>query len=849
MLKRTLQLKDFSSPSLSFTGSLIVLCTLFLCSLAHAQERPLITGKVIQFFSREPIAFASVYWKAAGHGCITDSSGRFSLKNSHHSEDTLIISFVGFQDVLLSKKDLMKRQQEPVIQMETAKAKETAVVKTKFNKGLRWWRAIVAHKAENTPSHFNNYYCELYNKLEIDICNLSKSEFEKRKLLKPLAFVWDNVDSTSEEKPFLPVFLTESLSDYYRSDNPSKAREEIKALQTSGIKNESVMEYLGGINQKINSYDDYMTIFGKEFISPVSAVGDKYYHYKGADTQIIHGEKYFHLLFTPKQAGENVFTGDCWIHSTTWALQKISMEAGHEVNINFVQRLSIVQEFTRQNQHWIVSRDKFIVELSPFTKNNKLSFIGRKTSTYRQVQTDQPFIAEKLRQNHKKEEVAIHDSATGQTAVFWNQKRAEPLTLNEQHAMHLVDTLRSLPAFKKLSNTVTFIVDGHKKLGKIEIGPWYKWISGNQLEKLRLRFDLGTTPEFSKNLRLYGYLAYGVKDGAWKGKLAASYNLPGNHGWNIAPSFIHDLDNGRSRLNDEDVATDNMFSQLLRRQGIKQKFIRVNEVKLAVTKTFPNNFSIQTTINRSSFETFTPLPPKKMFVLDSDGTGIVNTEFGIKLRYAPGEKLIQTQRKTRAIKGNLPVTELRYSIALPDILQSEYRYQKLSANISQRFRIPRWGQVNYLAYAGKIFGKQVPFMLLEMHPGNEIYYYNKDAFNLMNRFEYISDEYGGFNIEHNFEKKLLNLLPFMRKSRMRQFWNIKTVWGSLSASNSAFNHVEFGSYHLRALRGHAYTEIGTGFDNIFRFFRIDAVWRLTPSSISGPKVQRFGIFGSFKLQF
>lgn len=808
------------------------------------------SGRVIQFFSREPIAFASVYWKKAGHGCITDSTGRFYLHGSRNAEDTLIISFVGYQEVLVSKKDLAKRQQELLVQMETARPKEGAVVKTKFSKGLRWWRNIVAHKLQNNPSHFSNYYCELYNKMEVDICNLSKNQFEKRKLLKPLAFVWDNVDSTSEEKPFLPVFLTESMADYYASSDPQKAREEIKALHTSGIKNESVMEYLGGMNQKINSYDDYMTIFGKEFISPVSSVGDKYYHYKGADTQVVNGEKYFHLLFSPKQAGENVFTGDCWIHSTTWALQKISMEAGNEININFVNRLSLIQEFTRKNQqHWIVAKDKFVVELSPFTNKNKPSFIGRKTSTYRQVQLNQPFIENKLQQNRKKEEVVIRDSATGQPGTFWEQQRTEPLTVNEQHALHLVDTLRSLPAFKKLSNTVTFIVDGHKKLGKIEIGPWYKWISSNQLEKLRLRFDLGTTPAFSKNLRLYGYLAYGVKDGMWKGKAAASYNLPGNRGWNISPSYVHDLDNGRTRLNDEDVSTDNMFSQLLRRKGIRQKFIRVDEVKLAVTKTFPGNFSVQATINRSSFETFHPLPPKKIFVLDEDGTGIINTELGIKLRYAPGEKLIQTQRKTRSLKSNLPVTELRYAIAVPDMLKSEYRYQKLSVNVSQRFRIPRWGQVNYLTYAGRIFGKQVPFMLLEMHPGNEIYYYSRDAFNLMNRFEYIADRYAGFNIEHNFEKKLLNLLPFMRKSRMRQFWNIKTVWSGLSETNKNFNRIEFGNYQLKTLHGHAYTEIGTGFDNIFKFFRVDAVWRLAPSSVSSPEVQHFGIFGSFRLQF
>lgn len=830
----------------------IIYVLLFILSFKAWSQPVPYTGVVIHGFTKDPVTFASVHWKTAGFGVVTDSLGHFSIKPSLHKNDSLIITFVGYKEVRLPHTHLAQRKADLIISMETAPVSEGAVVKTKFNKGLRWWKALVAHKPENAPSQFQSYYCELYNKLEIDISNLKKEEFDKRKLLKPLAFVWNDVDSTSEAKPFLPVFLTESLSDYYSSPHPDKQREEIKALHTSGIKNESVMEYLGGMSQKINTYNDYITLFGKEFISPTSSFGDKYYNYKGADTQIINGEKYFHLLFTPRHEGENVFSGDCWLHSTTWALQKISLEASATANINFVTRLNISQEFTRlNNQQWVVAKDKFIVALSPFSKD-KLSFIGRKTSTYRKVQVNQPYISQKLALNNKREEVIIPDSAHEQSKLFWNEQRSEPLSLNEQHAYRLIDTLRELPAFKKLSNTVTFIVDGHKKLGKVEIGPWYRWISGNQLERLRLRFDLGTTEAFSKQLRLYGYLAYGYRDAAWKGQAGASYNFPGHSGWNISSSFIHDLDNGRTRFNDEDVTTDNLFSQILRRHGIKQKFIRTAQARLSVTKTFHNNFSIQIAGTRSDFETFTPLPPKHIFSLLENGA-LVNAEGSIKLRYAPGEKQIRTHRKVHALKSWMPITELRYSFGRPGVMGSEYTYDKLHLSVSQNFRIPRWGQVSYMAYAGRIWGEKIPFMLLEIHPGNEIYYYSKDAFNLMNRFEYVSDQYAGINLEHNFEKKLLNLLPFMRKTRMRQFWNVKATWGNLSQANRNFNRIEYGTYHLRTLNGNRYMELGTGLDNIYKFFRIDFVWRFAPPVkaplLPGTQQQRFGIFGSFKLQF
>ncbi len=249
-----------------------------------------------------------------------------------------------------------------------------------------------------------------------------------------------------------------------------------------------------------------------------------------------------------------------------------------------------------------------------------------------------------------------------------------------------------------------------------------------------------------------------------------------------------------------------------------------------------------------------PLPAQHFFSLRGNDE-IINSEISLKLRYAPGEKQIETRHKQIRINSFLPVFEARYGISLPDVLKSEYAFKKLSVSVTQKFRLPRWGFVEYMAYGGKYFGDSIPFMLLEIHPGNEIYYYNRQSFNLMNRFEYFSDQYVGFNIEHNFEKKLLNLLPFLRKTKIRQFWNVKTVWGDLSAANRLFNKLEFGSYRLKRLKGQNYTEIGTGIDNICKFFRIDLVWRMAPSFIVPPastvpnNPQNFSVFGSFHLQF
>jgi len=525
-------------------------------------------------------------------------------------------------------------------------------------------------------------------------------------------------------------------------------REEIKAVQTNGIKNETVMQFMGGVSQKINIYDEYITVFGKEFISPISSFGDRYYNYKGADTQTIGGQKFYHLLFTPKQEGSNTFVGDLWIHSFTWAIQKVTLSISATANINFVHQLSIIQEFSQAaSGKWVFAKDKFVADISPL-KKDKFSFIGRKTSTYKNVQINQSFITEKLAANKLKEEVVV---IAGAKEKKFDSLRHEPLSLNENKVYTMIDTLKQMPVFKKYSNTLQFIFDGHKQLGKIEIGPWFKWFSGNQLEQVRLRFDVGTTAKFSEHLRLFGYLAYGVKDEKFKGKLGVDYKFNHHESWNLKASYTNDLDNGRIKYNEDDDATvDNLFSQLIRRQGIRQKFLGVEEYKFALVKEWPNRFAAQIAFTNTGYVTYGLLPSQSLFALKGDR--VINSEASVKLRYAPGEKQITTRRRTLRLKNNLPVMEAKYSVAQPDIFKSEYTYQKLTLFTTQKFRIPRWGTIDYTAYAGKYWGDSIPFMMLEIHPGNEIYYYNKNSFNLMNRFEYVSDAYAGFNIEYNFEK-------------------------------------------------------------------------------------------------
>ena len=134
--------------------------------------------------------------------------------------------------------------------------------------------------------------------------------------------------------------------------------------------------------------------------------------------------------------------------------------------------------------------------------------------------------------------------------------------------------------------------------------------------------------------------------------------------------------------------------------------------------------------------------------------------------------------------------------------------------------------------------------MLDILPGNNWYYYSKWSFNLINRFEYLTDRYAGFSIEHNIGSGLFRYTKLTRKLKLRQFWEAKGVIGDLSDANYALNFVPGNEF--KTLNNKMYLEVGTGVDNILKFFSVDFIWRVLPQPLPPEKVYRFGVFFGFK---
>ena len=311
---------------------------LFLPGLSVLSQRKIIAGVVKDAHSDEPIPFASLQFLNSTIGKLSDSSGRFEFYLSQWPSDTLAITCVGYQPHKLfipSDRDSITID----IIMERGIFNEGARVKTKVNKGLYLWRKIVENKARNDKFKFQNFSYEVYNKLELDIKNLNFRKFSKFKPLRPVTDIINSSIDTTEGLPFLPTYLTEAISDYYYQPKPLRRREVIKAVNTNGVRNESMIQFLGNMDQNVSVYGNFIPVMNKQFVSPASDNGDAYYYYRVTDTQVTNKNRYYHLVFTPKRRGENTFEGDCWVHAGTWAIQKMSLRLGNDANVNFLETL------------------------------------------------------------------------------------------------------------------------------------------------------------------------------------------------------------------------------------------------------------------------------------------------------------------------------------------------------------------------------------------------------------------------------------------------------------------------------------------------------------------------------
>ena len=831
----------FSQEMKMFLRYICVAAILSMVSTIALAQKTIVSGTVTDATTKEPLPFSAVIFVGTKSGGQTDLDGKYKIE-TYYSSDSLRVIILGY--ITQTKK--IKQGVTTVINFEMVPAmNETIEVTIRPDEGpnpaIALIKNVIRNKKINNREKLDAYEYEAYNKVEFDLNNITE-KFQNRKILKPFDFVFEGVDTT-QQKPYLPVFMTESLSDFYFKRNPKLSKEVVKATKVSGVENESINQFLGDMYQNINVYDNELVIFSKSFTSPISAYCLGFYDYDLIDSAWIDNKWCYKLQFFPRRKAELLFFGEMWVNDSTYAVKSIEATIAEGANINWIKEFKVKQEYNEvEKEVWMLTKDELVVDFN--VTNKKMGVYGRKTSTYRN------FVINEVRPEEYYKgvtDIVVKEDASDHDDAYWDSMRHIALSDKEQRIYHMVDTLKKLPQFVTVSNILNLMVNGYKVIGNFEIGPYYTLYSFNPIEGNRFRFGGRTSNAFSKKIMLEGYAAYGLRDERFKYGGGATWVL--NKNPRMAMNVFAKRDMEQLGQGTGAFRQDNVLSSLFRRNPAN-KLTDVTELSGYIEKEWLYGLS-----NRAIFKhrVLKPAGSNYKYVrfkpelnVEQQISYLITTEIGLYTRFAYKEKFVYGEFERISLGTVYPTLEFQFDYGVPDVLGAQFEYQRVVARISDKLRFGPFGYARVSAEAGKIFGN-LPYPLLMMHQGNETFFYDEASYNTMNYFEFVSDEWVSLWASYHAEGLVLNKIPLMRRLKWREVLSAKAVVGGYDEKNEAILSRDFdydGKPDIYSL-SKPYIEAAIGVENIFKVLRIDMLYRLT--YLDHPDIVKYGIRA--KLQF
>ncbi len=785
-----------------------------------------VRGTIIDAATLEPVPFVNVTFKNSTIGTITNTDGEYFLETRNYY-DSIIVSFVGYkqQSHFVNKNHFQEINFS--LEANVFELEEIVILPTE-NPAHPILRNIIANKEKHNPKKFDSYTYKLYNKVEIDVNNVDE-EFRKQKFLRDFQFIFDYVDTSAiTGKSYLPVFITESFSDYYFNKNPKTEREIIKATKISGVENTSLSQFTGKMYQKFNIYENFQRIFEPGFVSPIADFGLTYYKYYLIDSAFIGNKWCYQLSFIPKRKQERTFRGDFWVNDTTFAIVKIQMRMAKNININYINDFVAEYEYAPVNDSlWFLKNEKLFFDFN--LTDRTLGFFGRKTTNYMDIKfnTEMPEHITKINDN-----VIVQENAIINDEEYWDKHRPINLTPKEKDIYKMVDSIKQVPIFKTYENLVGMFAMYYYEVGLFELGPYYKFFSFNEIEGNRIRLGGRTSNNFSTKLMINSHVAYGEKDNRFKYGGGFIYMFDKNPRMAIETQYKYDIQQLGQSPNA--LTEDNIFTSILRRNP-NYKLTMVKDFSTSFEKEWFQGFSNKLTYNYLSIEPTEYIPFYKSTSVDTIFYNDVTTsEITLNVRFAKNEKYLRGEFERINLGTDDPVLNFYFTTGLKNVFGSNYEYYKLNLSLAHKVFISPFGYFKYIIDAGQVFGT-VPYPLLKLHEGNETYAFDRYAFNMMNYYEFASDRYASLYIEHHFQGFFLNKIPLMRKLKWREVISAKGLIGDLSNRHESIMDFPEGLYSLKE----PYMEASVGIENIFKIFRVDAMWRL--SYLDHDNIEEFGL--------
>ncbi len=821
-------------------------------------------GSVYDAITQEAMPYVSVYLQNTTDGCQTDKDGHFSFL-SEQTKAILVVSSVGYEETHIPIGTQTKYPLRILLTPTTYELSEVEVkpererYRRKENPAVNLVQSIIKRRESLRLDNLDYYNRDRHELLTIALNNFDQNKLQQE-LLEHVGILQNYIDtSLVSGKPILNISSRELIgSDHYRK-SPKSHRKYITARRRAGVDDFISEQEIDGVLEEVfkdvDIYQNDIDLLRNRFVSPLSTIGPSIYKYYIMDTLEVEGTPCIDLAFVPFNTESHGFTGHMYLTAdSTHFIKWIQMTTPHNINLNFIRTLNVTQTFTPATDGTpLLNREILTAEMEITSQINGV-YVKREVN-YRNYLLDEPT---RLDLFYQPENTIEEAGARERSDSYWEANRIGHVSEKERSVAHMMTQLRQYPIFYWTEKIITYLFTGYVPNKKVEpeffYGPLNTSISNNALEGLRLRVGGMTSAYLNPHLMGRFFVAYGFRDQRLKymGELEYSFKKKKEH---INEFPIHSLrlhyENDVFQYGQTYLYTnkDNIFLNLKRMEDNQIGYLR--KAEFSYNREHYNHLSYALTLRNKVYESsnlmkFKTREGKELLELPQ-------TELELSLRYAPGEKFAQKKWDRNPLRPEHPVFTLSHSVALKDVLGSQFTCHHTEASVRKRFWLSSFGYIDAVAKGGRVWN-DVPYPLLIIPNANLSYTLQKESFALMNPMEFVADTYASWETIYYMNGVIFNRIPIIKKLGWREVIDFKGFYGNLRPDNNPALTDKNGLFlfpmdpeYKNPLTNMPYMELSFGIENIFKVLEVDYVRRLTYNNL--PNISKHGVRIRVHVQF
>ncbi len=822
-----------------------------------------ISGYIIDDATGDSIPYASVIYRGHNVAVASNLSGHYTIER--HDGWQLTFSSVGYvpQTITIgadtkNRLDIRLKPDTRTLKEVTVKAKRGKYSR-KDNPAVELMKKVIEAKKNTDLSNRDFYQYNKYQKITLAVNDITPEKLEAP-MFKRMPWLKEQVEKCQyNDKLILPVSVDETVTQKIYRKEPHSEKSIIKGQNSTGVNDlfqtgDILTVTLQDVFTDVNIYDDQVRLLQYPFTSPIGKDAIAFYRFYIEDTVYVDGEKCFHLQFLPNNQQDFGFRGDIYIMAdSSYQVKRCELSIPKRSDVNFVENLSVLQEFTRlPDSTWVLSQDDMVAELK-FTNFLAKAIVIRTTRLSDYAFDELPKQLFKGKANEVKEADAMMRGDD-----FWDKYRQVHLTKSESKMDAFVHNLEQIKGFKYIIFGAKAFIENYVETdtpSKVDIGPINTVISSNFIDGVRTRLSAQTTANLNPHLFFSGYYARGWDSNKnyYKGEITYSFNkkeyLPREFPKRtITVSSTYDVCSPSDKFMRTDK--DNVFTSLKWTTVDKMMFYNRQEITFEREEDwgFKTTVSVKTEENEAcGYLQFRPLST-------GADTKLRTTELRAELRFAPGETYINTKQRRLKINLDAPVFTISHTAGIKGVLGGDYNYHYTEASVYKRFWMNSWGKIDCYVRGGVQWSK-VPFPLLCMPATNLSYIIQDQTFQLINNMEFLNDRFVSADISWDLNGKIFNRIPLLKKLKWREYIAVKCLWGDLTDKNNPTLAQNDGDPMLMAFPDGCYVmdstkpyvEMSFGIHNILKIIHVEYVRRFNYLDL--PTANKHGIRFMFRMTF